>query len=80
MMPTVDPQQLAKVQAVSKDISAKIVVNYKEYTVLLSMKSDVAEAKQLIPPLLEQFSNALATQLSSFFTIKGEMVEVGKGE
>jgi len=32
----------------------------------------------LIPNLLDQFSTALAQQLSSFFAIQGEIVEIGK--
>jgi len=46
--------------------------------VLVALNSDHAEARRLVPSLLEQFSNALATQLNSFFMIRGEIVKAGK--
>lgn len=72
----VDPRQLAQVQAVSKDIKAVIRVNYMENVMQLSLSSETSEGQAFIPQLLEQFSNALAQQLSSFFAIQGEIVEV----
>jgi len=45
---------------------------------LVALSSDQAEARRLVPSLLEQFSNAIATQLNSLFMIKGEIVEAGK--
>jgi len=74
----IDPKQLAQMQAVSKDIQGVINVDYKGGTVMVTLSSDVPEAKALVPQLLEQFSSALAQQLSSFFAIKGEIVETGK--
>lgn len=74
----IDPQKLAQVQAVSKDIKAVIRVDYGEDVVRLSFSSETPEGQDLIPHLLEQFSTALAQQLSSFFAIQGEIVEVGK--
>ena len=45
---------------------------------LVALSSDQAKARRLVPSLLEQFSNALATQINSFFMIKGEIVKAGK--
>lgn len=74
----IDPRQLAAVQEVSKDIKAVIRADYKENTVQFSLSSEAPEAQALIPNLLEQFTSALAQQLSSMFAIKGEIVEVGR--
>lgn len=76
----IDPQKLAEVQQVSKDVKAVIRVDYKEQTVQLFFSADTADAQVLVPQLLEQFSGALAQQLSSFFAIQGEIIEVGKEE
>ena len=45
---------------------------------LVALNSDQADARRLVPSLLEQFSNALSTQINSFFMIKGEIVKAGK--
>ena len=76
----VRPDQIAKVQEVSKHIKGEIKVIYKENTVYLKLSSDVDEAKKLIPGMMSQFAENLATQLSSFFAIEGEIIEVGKSE
>jgi len=76
----VKPEQIAKVQAVSKYIKGSIRINYPENTIQLTLTSDMEEAKKLIPNMMNQFAENLATQLSSFFAIEGEIVEVGKTE
>lgn len=78
MVMGIDPRQLAAIQGVSKHIRGIITVNYKAKEVELLLKTDDAEAAKLISSLLSQFANALAQQLSSFFAITGEIVEVGK--
>lgn len=74
----VDPQQLAAMQEVSQHITAEIRIEYKTKSVKITMASEDPAGVELIPQLLNQFAGALATQLSSFFAIKGEIVEVGK--
>lgn len=78
MVMGVDPKKMAQMQAVSQHIDGVIRVDYAESMVTIKFSSRVSEAVELIPELLEQFSGALATQLSSFFAIKGELVEVNK--
>jgi len=78
MVMGVDPQKMAQMQAVSQYINGVIRIDYAESMVTIKFSSERPEAKELIPELLEQFSGALATQLSSFFAIKGELVEVNK--
>lgn len=74
----IDPEQLLKAQEVGKDVKGVIRVNYTESFVQLSFSSDTTGGKELIPELLEQFSIALAQQLSSVFGIKGEIIETGE--
>jgi len=73
-----DPKQMAAMQEVSKFIKGVIRVDYNDNTMQVAFSSDMQNAAALIPNLLEQFSTALATQLSSFFAIKGEIIEIGK--
>ncbi len=73
-----DPKQMAAMQEVSKFIKGVIRVNYNDNTMQIAFTSDMPNAAALIPNLLDQFSTALATQLSSFFAIKGEIIEIGK--
>lgn len=74
----VSPQQMAEVQKVSQFIKGVIRVDYKEQTIKIELTSDNPDAQALIPGLVEQFSGALATQLSSFFAISGELIETNK--
>lgn len=74
----VDPQKMAVMQKVSQHINGVIRIDYAAKTVLLSFSSVDPEAVVLIPELLSQFSGALAQQLSAFFAIKGEIIEVNK--
>ena len=73
-----DPKQVAAMQEVSKFIKAIVRVDYNENMMQITFSSDMPSAQAILPNLLDQFSNALATQLSSFFAIKGEIVEIGK--
>ncbi len=73
-----DPKQMAAMQEVSKDIKAVVRVDYNNNTMQVAFSSDMPNAQALLPNLLDQFSTALATQLSSFFAIKGEIIEIGK--
>ena len=73
-----DPKQMAAMQEVSKFIKGVIRVDYNDNTMQIAFSSDMPNAAALIPNLLDQFSTALATQLSSFFSIKGEIIEIGK--
>jgi len=73
-----DPQQLAQAQALGQHVKAEIRVNYKDGTVRILFAPDAPGLEDFVKSLLEQFPSALATQLSSFFGIQGEIVEVGK--
>jgi len=74
----IDPAQMAGMQKVSGLITAKIVIDHKEPSVKLTMSSDNPQAAELIPKLINQFADALAMQLSSFFAIRGKITEINK--
>ncbi len=78
MVMGIDPAKMAEMQKVSQFIKGAIRVNYKEQYVKVELTSEDTDAQALIPQLLEQFSSALAVQLSSFFAIQGEIIETGK--
>ncbi len=78
MVMGVDPQKMAQMQKVSQYIRGAIEIDYKEHTVIIALASDNPEAQKLIPELIGQFGTALAQQLSSFFSIKGEIIEKNK--
>lgn len=74
----VDPEKMAQMQAVSQHINGLIRVDYKAQSVTITMSSSQPEAVALIPELLSQLAGSLAQQFSSFFAIKGEIIEVNK--
>jgi len=76
--PGLDPEKMAKVQAVSGKIDGEIRIDYAEGTLTLALSTLDEEAAKLIPSLIAQLGESLATQLSAFFSISGELVEVGK--
>lgn len=74
----VDPQKLAEAQTLGQHVKAEIRVNYKDNIVQIAFTPDAPGMEEFVRSLLEQFPGALAAQLSSFFAIQGEIVEVGK--
>lgn len=77
MMPGLDPAQLARAQELGSHVKAVIKTNYNNKIVEVSFKGDTPEMEAFIDQLLRQFSTSLATQLSSFFNISGEIIEEG---
>lgn len=75
MMLGVDPNQLAQIQAVTKNLKAQIVVsrNKLELTVVTAAPDVVAD-QSVIQQLVDSLATSLAQQLSSFFAIQGELV------
>lgn len=74
----VTPQQQAEMQKVSQHIKGEIRIDYTACTVNVKLTSNNADAVAIIPILVEQLGQALAQQLSAFFAITGEIVEVNK--
>lgn len=76
MMGSLDPQKMAQVQKVSGNIKGIIKVDYKEKSMTMTLATTDEDAQKLVNGLLEQMSEALATQLQAFFAINGEIREV----
>lgn len=76
----VDPVRLAQTQEVTKNITGVIILDYKESSATITFAATDEAAKKALPELLETFTKALAQQLSSFFAIKGKIVERNKAE
>jgi len=76
----VDPAKIAEMQKISQYIDGVIRIDYATKTVALTLSSVNPEASDILPDLLSQLGGALATQLQAFFAIRGEIVEVNKGE
>lgn len=74
----VDPAKMAEMQKISQHIDGVIRIDYAARSVTLTLSSVVPEAVALLPDLVSQLGGALAQQLSAFFAIKGEIVEVNK--
>jgi len=74
----IDPQQLARVQEVSKNIKADIIIDYEEYSINMSLSSSDERAKAALGKLPSQLAEQLAMQLGSFFAITGHITEKGK--
>ncbi len=73
----VDPQKLMQVQGTTRFIKAEIRVDISSSRISLTMESENEEARAVIPKLLNQMATALATQLSTYFAIQGEIIDVG---
>lgn len=74
----IDPQKMAQMQEVSRNISSVIRIDHAANTITVKMSSNEPQAIALIPSLIEQFARALAQQLSAFFAITGEIIDVNK--
>jgi len=74
----IDPRQLAVMQQRTHNIKALIKVDYLENAMTLILSTDDPEGASVIPQILEQFSQQLATQLSSFMAMEGKIIEHGK--
>lgn len=73
---SLDPKKVQQVQQVSQRIKGEIKVDYTKYTITLKFIPSDTESEQFTKSLLPQFSETLATQLVSFFRIKGEIIEI----
>ena len=73
----IDPALLKKAQTIGQHISGKIVVNYDDNTVTLDLAATTPESRAMLPTFIDKLAESMASQLGSFFAIKGEIVEVG---
>ena len=77
-MGSLDQNKVRQVQRVSQKIKGEIKINNAKGTITIKFIPIDEEGAQFAKSLIPQFAETLATQLSSFFKIKGEIIEVGK--
>lgn len=80
MFGNLDPKKMAQVQKISSQIDGEVKVDYRTKTITIKLDTQDQQAMVIVQQLLSQFSVAIATQLNSFFAIKGRFVEVGKDQ
>lgn len=78
MAMNLDPKEMAKVQQVSSKINAEIKVIYPTHEIRLKLTPTTKESEAFIQRFIPQFAEMTATQLSTFFGIRGDIVDVGK--
>lgn len=78
MVGSIDPQKMAEVQQTSSKINAEIRILHKEHEIQLKLVPTSPESMNFVKTFLPQFAETMANQLSAFFSIKGEIIDVGK--
>jgi len=76
MMP--DPQKLAAVQEVTRNIRGQIVMDFKANSLTMILNTQDPAGTYVVHDLIEQLTHQLATQLKTFFAINGEITQVGE--
>lgn len=78
MTNNIDPKKMAEVQQTSSRINAEVRILHKEREIHLKLIPTDPESANFVKNFLPQFAETMATQLSAFFSIKGEIIDVGK--
>lgn len=78
MTSQIDPKKMAEVQQTSSRINAEVRILHKEHEIHLKLVPTTPESLAFVKNFLPQFAETMATQLSAFFSIKGEIIDVGK--
>lgn len=78
MTSNMDPEKLAEVQKTSSRINATIRILHAEHEIRLKLVPTTPESMNFVKRFLPQFAETMAAQLSAFFEIKGEIIDVGK--
>jgi len=78
MMPMSPDQmkQMAAIKQITQSVKAVITVNYADDSFIMQFTTKDEQTKSVVTQLLKMFSDQTATQLSAFFGIKGELIEV----
>jgi hypothetical protein len=74
----IDNEQMKEGQQVSGLVNAEVKILHKEHEIHLKLTPTSPESEKFVKNFLSQFAETMATQLSAFFNIKGEIVDVGK--
>lgn len=78
MTSQLDPEKLAEVQKTSGQINAEMRILHKEHEIHLKLIPTSPESLNFVKTFLPQFAATMANQLSAFFSIRGEIIDVGK--
>lgn len=78
MTGSIDPKKMAEVQQTSSKINAEVRILHKEHEIHLKLTPTTPESVAFVKTFLPQFAETMANQLSAFFGIKGEIIDVGK--
>ena len=78
MTSSIDPEKMAEVQQTSSRINAEVRILHKEHEIHLKFVPTTPESMNFVKRFLPQFAETMATQLSAFFSIHGEIIDVGK--
>ncbi len=78
MTSNIDPKKLAEVKNTSSRINAEIRIFHKTHEIHLKLTPTTPESTTFVKNFLPQFTETMATQLSAFFGIKGDIIDVGK--
>ncbi len=78
MFGNMDPEQMARVRETSAQVTAQIKIDHKEHEIHLKLIPTTPETFNFVSKFIPGFAETIATQLSSFFNIKGEIIDVGK--
>ena len=73
MLPGIDAEELARVQATTKLIMAEVTVDQGSGVLTLKLSSTDDNARTYIPMLLHQFVQALGEQLRVFYAIETDI-------
>ena len=80
MVSNIDPEKMKEVQQTSSRINAEIRIMHEDHEIRLKMTPTTPEALKFVKTFLSQFAQTMASQLSAFFAIKGEIIDVGRGK
>ena len=78
MMPGIDPAQMAAVQKVSSKIQAEIRLIHADNEIRLKLVPSDPQSADFVSKFIPTFAENIAQQLSTFFGIQGEIIDVTK--
>ncbi len=69
-------QQMAELKKITGKLAAKVTVDYPKNTLTMELSSPDPQAAATASQILKLLSEQLAEQLSMFFSIRGELVDI----
>lgn len=78
VMPPVDKQKMEEVKKTSTAISAEIRVDHEKHEISLKLTPTTPDSFNLVKRFIPNFADTMAAQLSTFFGIRGRIIDIGK--